>query len=156
MGKYPVIQSPSLDEVEKRMATCRPWQPSFLGNDERKLIQILDSDHANVISLGLTDGEIAGRLRDLTFKAREGLGDPVCAESKFLLKYQDARGKLSCPWGHPGLYPKTHVECKNIETGEVLVWTDLSIHFIQDHGFYEGKGSPYRLDPKTIKRVLEL
>ena len=24
------------------------------------------------------------------------------------------------------------VECKNIETGEVLVWSDLSIHLIED------------------------
>lgn len=156
MGKYPIFQSPSLDEVEKKMATCRPWLPSFLGSDERKLVEILDEDHAQVIALGLTDQEIARKLRELTTAAREGWGDPVCTESKFLVKYQDARGKVPCPWGHPGLYPKTHVECKNIATGEILVWSDLSIHLIQEHGFYEGKGSHYRLNPQDIKRILEL
>jgi len=156
MGKYPVYQSPSLDEVERKMGSCRPWQRGFLGNDARKLIQILEHDQAEINALGLTHQEVASRLREITEGAKEGLGDPVCIGDKYLVKIQEVRGKTPCPWGHPGLYPKTHVECKNIETGEVLVWSDLSIHLIETHGFYQGKNSPYRLDPVAAKRVLGL
>ncbi len=157
MGKYPVFQSPEMDEVEKRMASCRPWHLGFLGRDTRKLIEILTADQAEVNALGLTHGDIARRLREITDAARRGWGeDPVCVEEKFLVRVQEARGSLPCPWGHPGLYGKSHVELKNSRTGEVLVWSELAIHLIEEHGFYQGQGSPYRLEPAAIKRVLEM
>jgi len=45
---------------------------------------------------------------------------------------------------------------KKMASGENLVWSDLTIHLIEEHGFYQGKGSPYRLDPSEVKRILEL
>ncbi len=155
MGRFPIFQSPILDAVELKMASCRPWQHGFMGRDERKLVEVLTDDQATVNGLGLTHARIAARLRELAEKAREGWGEPVCIDEKFLVKVFDARGKVPCPWAD-GMFPKTHVEMENADTKEKLVWSHLSIHLIEAHGFYQGRESPYRLDPVVAKRVLEL
>ena len=43
-----------------------------------------------------------------------------------------------------------------IESGKTLTFTGLQIHLVEAHGFYEGRGSRYRLDPARLKEVLEL
>lgn len=131
-------------------------QPGFMGSDRRKLIEVLTDDQGTVHSLGLSHRAIARRLREITEQARGGWGDPVIVEGKFEVEVQEARGKIPCPWPHPGLYCKSHVRLKKIETGETLVWSDLAIHLIEAHGFYQGRGSPYRLEPAELKRILEL
>ncbi len=156
MNARPVKQSPELNRIEQNMRPMCISQRGFFGSDSRKLIEILTEDQGTVNSLGLSHGVIAQRLREITEKARGGWGDPVVVEDKFEVEVHEFRGKIPCPWGHPGLYPKAHIILKNMETGENLVWSDLAIHLIGEHGFYQGRGSPYRLDPSTVKRILEL
>ncbi len=154
MGKHPVYQSPLLDQVEERMRPDPSYRHGYLGSDPRKLIQILMEDHKTVTSLGLTHEMIAERLRRITAAAARGMGDPVLIDNRHIVKVQAARGKIPCPWGHPGLYPKTHTELRCTECDKILAWSDLSLHMIEAHGFYQGKGSPYRLEPEDIGRFL--
>lgn len=37
-----------------------------------------------------------------------------------------------------------------------LKWTALSIHMVDEHGFYGGRGSTYRVNPEAARRILEL
>ena len=156
MGRFPIFQSPALDAAEQRMKPSASFRHGFLGRETRKLIQILNDDQKTVKALGLTDELIAHKLRVLTDKAKKGLGDPVVLYDKYEVTAEAARGQIPCPWGHPGLYNKTHISLKKIPTGETLVWSDLAIHLIEAHGFYQGKGSPYRIDPQLVKEILEL
>jgi len=43
-----------------------------------------------------------------------------------------------------------------MDTGEEIRWTELQIHLIEAHGFYEGKGSVWRVSPSKLGRVLGL
>lgn len=156
MNGRPVKQSPELDRIERNMRPMCLCQRGFLGYERRKLIEILTDDQGTVNSLGLSHEMIAQRLRAITEKARDGWGDPVIVDGKFSVEVNEVRGKIPCPWGHPGLYPKTHVKLEKIETGETLIWSDLGIHLVEEHGFYQGRGSPYRLDPPEVKRILEM
>ena len=81
-------------------------------------------------------------------------GDPVVVDDTFEISVDSTRGRLPCPFGHPGLYPNEVVTVRNIQLDETLTFTRLNIHLIASHGFYEGVGSPYRLDPTTLARVL--
>lgn len=152
MRHRPVKQSPELERIEQNMRLR--W--GFLGYERRKLVEILTEDQGTVNSLGLSHEVIARRLREITAKARSGWGDPMVVEGRFEVEVHEARGRIPCPWGHPGLYPKTHVKLEKIETGETLVWSDLAIHLVEEHGFYQGRGSPYRLDPREVRRILEI
>jgi hypothetical protein len=45
---------------------------------------------------------------------------------------------------------------RNTKLGREVTFTDMHIHMIGSHGFYEGKGSPFRLEPKQLAEVLEI
>jgi hypothetical protein len=46
------------------------------------------------------------------------------------------------------------ITVRNRRTGTELVYSDLSLHLVEAHGFYEGRGSPFRLEPEQILAVL--
>ncbi len=150
----PVKQSPLLDRVENAMHEIG-MVGTFMGSDSRKLGEILRDDQDMVCSLGLTHDQIAAKLEVLTKAAKTELGDVVVVDNRYEVNAEEVRGTIPCPWMHPGgLFRKSHVELRDLESGQSLIWTDLSIHLIRKHGFYEGKGSPYRIEPKAIKLIL--
>jgi len=150
----PTKQNPTFDRVEETMHKIGTLG-TFMGWDSRKLIEIITDDQDKVCSLGLTHEEIARRLEEITKTAKKEFGDTVKIEDRYEAKAEEARGLVPCPWQHPnGLFRKSHIEIKDLKSGKKLIWTDLSIHMIRTHGFYQGKGSPYRLEPRIIKDVL--
>ncbi len=115
---------------------------------------MLDDDHDLVNSLNLSHEEIASRLEEITRAAKMKLGDRVTLENRYQVRAEEHRGMIPCPWGHlEGLFAKSYVELKDNSTDNILIWSDLSIHLIREHGFYQGKGSPFRLEPKVLKQV---
>ncbi len=148
----PVKQDPRLDQVEREMR--RIGLGTFLGSDRRKLAEILDDDHALVNALGLSDEQIALRLEEITRLAKKSLGDWSILEDRYEVYAEEHRGMIPCPWKHPvALFPKSYVELRDGISGETLIWSDLSIHLIREHGFYQGEESPFRLEPGVLKRV---
>jgi hypothetical protein len=149
-------QPPELQKAEDRMAAGLISRDGFLGSDRRPLVQILAEDENTVNSLGLTHARIAERMAWFGRMGRPGLGTTVTVEDRWEVRVQTVRGLLPCPWGHEGMYPKTNVFLRKLDTGETLVWTDLSVHMIGEHGFYEGRGSGFRVEPEKAARVLGL
>jgi hypothetical protein len=149
-------QSPQLSAIQERMQPGRLTLDGFLGSDPRSLTQILDEDANAVRALGLTHEEIAERMRELGEQARKGLGTSVIVRGVYEVRIADVRGVIPCPWGHPGTYPKTNVSLRNLATNDELAWTALSVHMVRDHGFYQGRGSRFRVDPPTAARALGL
>jgi hypothetical protein len=138
------------------MAAGRITRDGFLGSDRRALVQILAEDENAVHSLGLTHREISERMAWFTEAGKRGLGTTVDVAGRWEVRVQSVRGLLPCPWGHEGMYPKTNVFLRKLDSGETLVWTDLTAHMIGEHGFYEGVGSGFRVDPAHAARVLGL
>jgi len=151
-----VKQSPELEDIQRKMQPGRISLNGFLGSDRRPLAEILDHDHNRVRKLRLTHQEIADRLKFFMKKARRGLGTPVTVEDDFVVRAEEWRGGMPCPWPHPGLYRKGIITLQKLSTGEKLQWTPLNVHMIREHGFYEGRRSDCRLDPEHVARVLNL
>ena len=144
------------DTVQNQMRPGAITRDGMLGEDRRKLCDILEADAAAVSRLGLTHAGIAARMRALRDAGAGGLGSPVRVLDHFEVRVDGARGSLPCPFAHPGMYPKEFVEVRNLRSGEQAMFTELNIHLIEAHGFYEGLGSAYRQEPEALARVLEL
>ena len=67
-----------------------------------------------------------------------------------------ALGRIPSPWPGEGVFPKGEVELSDRRSGHTVRYTPLSVHLIEAHGFYEGRGSRYRLEPSEICRMLGL
>lgn len=149
-------QSPQLKKAQENMQAGVMSLEGFLGPDHRDLGQIIDEDDIAVRDLGLTHRQIADRMRRLKEKGEAGLGEFIRVEPNLDVQVNSVRGGLPCPFGDKGLVPKTNITVFNLKTGEEVTFTDLSIHFIEKHRFYQGQGSRFRLVPEKLARVIGL
>jgi hypothetical protein len=49
----------------------------------------------------------------------------------------------------------TNVTLQNLDNGKKLKYALLVPYMIERYGFYEGKGTPYRVDPRSVVEVLD-
>jgi hypothetical protein len=149
-------QSPELDRAQDRMRPGVIARDGFLGSDSRNLADILDADDRAVRRLGLDHEGIARRMRELRAAGEKGLGLTTSVPPHFEVTVEGVRGSLPCPFGHEGLHEKTTTVVRNRALDRETVYSDLSIHLIEAHGFYQGRGSPFRLDPTELARTIEV
>ncbi len=149
-------RTPEEERVLERMAPGVLSRHGFLGQDRRSLGEVLAADQAEVDRLGLTHEEIAAALRQVLEAARRALGRPVEVRDNLSAVYYEALGRIPSPWPGEGVFPKGEVELKETPSGKTVRFTPLSVHLIETHGFYEGRGSRYRLEPSGVARMLGL
>jgi hypothetical protein len=143
-------------------ATMRPGasgeggsEKGFLGEDE-SLLDVLASDNDFVRNeLKLTHQQIARHLRVLVViaPAHEST-EIVYGGLRLRVAIQDWRGYQESPF-HDGTKANQDVTVTNVETGARLQYSLLVPDMIERYGFYEGKGTPYRVDPKQVVEVLD-
>ena len=146
----------SLDALEQTLRQASATREGFLGRDERGLAAILQADDEAIRRRGLTHAHIARHLLALRQAGWEGLGEPVSVPPHFEVCVDAARGKLPCPFGDQGSFAKVNTTVRNLESGKEITFTDLHIHLIATHGFYEGRGAQFRLDPEHLMDTLEM
>lgn len=149
-------QSPQLQKAQENMAPGVITLNGFLGTDTRNLVDILIEDEASVRRMGMTHQHIAHAMQLVRDAGMRGLGEFITIAPHFEVRADSVRGKLPCPFQHPGIFPKTNVTVRNKEKGKEITFTDLHIHLINEHGFYEGRGSAFRLDPAVLADILEI
>jgi hypothetical protein len=149
-------QTEQMKEIQERMKPGVITRDGFLGPDERNLIDILVEDDAEVKRLGLTHEQIAARMQELRDAGRAGLGDLISVAPHYEISLDIARGKLPCPFGHRGLIRKSMILVKNLEKEREITFTDMNIHMVGEHGFYQGRGSSFRIDIGDLVDILDI
>lgn len=125
----------------------------FLGTDTRSLADIIEADAEEFRRLKLDVEMVVERLEQLRDAGQAGLGEPITVEKRYLISTGDARGVLPCPYDD-GVFHKNSVTVKDQKSGAELIFSDLSLHLLRTHGFCQGKGSPFRLAPEVLARLL--
>ncbi len=149
-------ETPQTKQITANMRPGVITLEGFLGPDYRSLDDIINEDDGAVSRMGLTHEEIARRMMELKQAGEAGLGEFIKVPPHFEVKVDSVRGKLPCPFSHPGIYRKTNTTVVNTKQGREITYTDLHIHMIEAHGFYEGRGSRFRLEPKELVEILEI
>lgn len=147
-------QTPQETKIQERLEPGIITLEGFIGNDTRHYHEIIREDLAVLEELEITSAEIAERMSYFTEKAFLSYDESITIDDKYLVEYNTIRGRIICPFPHPGTFPKGEIVFKNLKNGIVLRWTPLNIHMIEAHNFFEGKGSPHRLEPITLKKAL--
>ncbi len=151
-----MIQSPYLARVQREMRPGVITQDGFLGTDRRSLQEILDADDAAVQRLNLTHEAIAARMCELRDAGEKGLGETIEVPPHFEIRVDSVRGKLPCPFMGGAIVQKLNTTVRNTRLDREVTYTDLNIHMIREHGFYEGHGSLFRMAPEDLAEILEM
>ena len=126
----------------------------FLGDDARSLEEIIETDISALVHMGCTPEQVAERMQELTAIAVPHMGNPVRIDDWLEVVSQDYKGQIICPWPHPVRLPKRVTTARRLDTEESIRWSDLNIHMIAEHGFFDGHGSAFRIEPALLVRVI--
>jgi hypothetical protein len=142
-------QNPAFAPLLRRLAPGRLSLSGFLGNDDRPLEEIIATDLAELDAAGLSTRQVADLLDDLHRLADEGLEAPREAfGGRATVRLVETMGRISCPFAC-GFH--THKAIVHVRAGPlVLRFSPLQAHLLREHGFLEGRGSAFRLEPRDL------
>ena len=147
-------ESPDTQNLEKILKSPAFSAAGFMGSDTRRLSEIIDADLADLARLNYTPQQIAKRMQQITDTAKEALGNWIKIDDNFSAKIAEVKGRIPCPWPHAGNYAKRVTTLKDIKTNKQILFSDLNIHMIAEHNFFEGRGSTFRVEPEEIVEML--
>ena len=128
----------------------------FLGPDE-KLLDVLAGDNRYVVDeMGLTHQDLAIYLRLLPAAGHYSsqYQDVLCNGRKFAVRTLHYKGGQLSPF-LDGMVTTQDAQVKNLENGKELEYSLLVPQMIERYGFYEGKGTRYRVEPRQVLAVLD-
>lgn len=147
-------QSPELRAIQENMQTGSLAAYGFLGTDTRSLADILRDDDERVASLALTHGAIADRLQFFYEAGQEKLGRAEEVDTQYDVLVEEHKGGIPCPFRDNFTAAKAVITVTDRRSGQTLVWSALNIHMIRAHGFYEGRGAKFRVEPEAVAELL--
>ena len=148
-------QSPEEQQITDRMQPGVYCRDGFLGTDSRPLGEILDTDGSAVEALGATHERIAAKMTQVLDHAVAAFGAPVRIGEHLSAEFGEAMGRIPSPFGD-GVFRKGEVELTDARSGEKFRFSPLSVHLIAAHGFYQGRGSRYRIDPEKLCELFDI
>lgn len=147
-------ESPQTQKLEQILRSSKLVAGGFMGDDLRSINEIISADASEVSRLGYTIEQIASRMQAITDAATMRLGTWAKVDEKHRAAVEEAKGSLVCPWPHSGRYAKRVTTVERCDSGETIRWSDLNIHLIAKHGFFEGRGATFRIEPEKLINII--
>ncbi len=147
-------ESPQARKLDRILRSSKLVAGGFMGNDARSAAEVIDADVAELSKLAFTTEQLASRMQEITDRAKGGLGTWVTRDDKRQAMVEEAKGPAICPWPHPGRCVKRVTTVERLDSGETIRWSDLNIHLIAEHSFFEGRGSAFRIEPAKLIDVI--
>jgi hypothetical protein len=147
-------KSPDTQKLEEILRSPAFSAEGFMGSDMRSLAEIIDADIADLAKLNYTPQQIVQRMQQITDKAKEALGNWIKIDDTHNAMITEVKGRIPCPWPHAGNFAKRVTTVWDTSTGRKVHFSDLNIHLIAEHNFFEGRGSTFRIEPKEIVEML--
>lgn len=146
-------ENPDQELLRQKLQPGKLSAEGFLGHDARRPDEIIRDDAQIFEQLGTTPQALASRMRELTEAGKAGLGRPVRV-GDLEVTVTDAMGGIPCPFSDAFRADKRQTHAVSCRTGAEAAWSDLNIHMLEKHGFCEGRGSYFRLEPETLLSLM--
>jgi hypothetical protein len=150
-----LVAGSTIKELEARMRPGKLSEAGFLGLNE-SLVSILAEDNKLVVDeLGLTHQELAIPLKlvgEAWFKAGRVSTIFEYHDQKLKVDVVSYAGTQSSPFLDK-IATRVDVRVVNQASGATITYSGLMPALIERYGFYEGKETPYRVNPKDILKV---
>ena len=141
--------TPEEKRIRKNFLPGNLTKTGFKGQDSRHIHDIIESDLIKLQKLGFSYEQVADRLQWFIDEGEKGLEGPVDLGT-YVVQVQWQRGLIPCPFGERGLHHKLIATVHLKESSESLRFSQLNVHMIRAHGFFEGEGGTFRIDPERL------
>lgn len=148
------IAGQSIRSLEQRMRPGHDSEGGFLGANEN-LLDVLADDNDFVLSQRLTHQDLAEPLQFVKNITQKEFADTHTFQYKdcdYQVDLVNSKGPQFSPF-EDGTNTSTDAIIKNLSNGEEISLSLLVPDMVERYGFYEGKGSPYRVEPSQIIKV---
>jgi len=143
----------TLHEIENCFGPSAFSAEGFLGCDSRSFTEILHEDAEQLSKLGTSIPAVVSALRTLHIAAEQALEAPVRVYDEITAIHYEARGTIPSPVPGDGVYDKGETHISDTATGQTIIVSPLSLHLIEQFGFFQGKGSRYRVEPNIAWEI---
>jgi len=147
-------ENPAEQIIRDRLEPGQLSVEGFLGNDKRPIADIIAADTGVVEAAELTVKQLGEFLEKLHVTADGGWeGRVPMYDGKISVRSDETLGQIPCPFACGTSCHKAVITVKNADGENLLIFTPLAAHLISTHGFFEGKGSPCRIEPKELIKL---
>lgn len=166
-GKNPNSRISTLTEINGRTISelehdMRPGAQSEVGSDagflgvNEKLLEVLLVDNTFVTETsGLTHQDVAKHMHLLAAIGEKAGGkDFLYHGRRYRVKSSYSRGFQLSPF-RDGTKTSIKVTVTHLGNGKEIEYSLLVPQMVERYGFYEGKGTPYRVDPAKLLEVFD-
>ena len=148
-------ETPEDKSLEDRLGASPFSGEGFLGTDPRTVDEIIADDLRTLDRLGLPKERLLAALRDVFDRARAELGGEIPVRPGVVAVAHESMGRIPSPFRGDGVFEKGDVVVA-AASGEGFILTSLGLALIEKHGFFQGRGSRYRVDPARAAALLGL
>lgn len=145
-----------IGHLEEKMRPGSLSTGGFIGEAE-SLAEVMYKDEKALEKMGVTYEDVAERIEEIIHKVPYLSREPTPVEirgKKFHVRGVAWRGGQECPFGDgTPEYSNLDLYVEN-EEGHAITFPGMIAHLIRKHRFFEGEGSPYRLDPERAVKIL--
>ena len=149
-------QSPGDRELYARLGPSKFSGEGFLGTDARSVDEIITADERTLEHFGIDRESIVNALEKAYQQAREGLGADIEIIPGVTAVFYESMGRIPSPFRGDGVFEKGEAVITDTSSNDQMIITKLSVHLIKKHGFFQGKGSRFRIDPEKAIRILRI
>ena len=149
-------ETPEDKSLEERLGSSKFSGDGFLGTDHRPVDAIIADDLRTLERLGISREALLAALQNAFTQARAALGGDVELRPFVTAMAHESMGRIPSPFRGDGVFEKGDVVVINSLTGETLLLTSLGLSMIEKHGFFQGHGSRYRIDPERAATLFGL
>lgn len=154
----------TISELERRMRRGGWYNhPMLLDGDS--LSRIIENDVSTLNTLNSTAKSIGEKMFSLIYQAKDTDWFMPMNKDKFTIEIHRRKGLITCPWSSEefescafGDWPASSNEFKisNKINGITIKGLVLSVHMIQEHSFFGGRGTSLRIEPDKFAKLLNL
>lgn len=144
-------ENPADQATRERLEPGHLSVDGFLGDDKRPIADIIAADTGIVEAAGLNVETLGNFLEKLHVTADGGWeGRVPMFDGKISVRSDETLGQIPCPFACGAQCHKAEIIVKDADGNDLLRFTPLDAHLIAAHGFFEGKGAHYRIEPQAL------
>lgn len=147
--------TPDSLKLRNRLQSSKFSGSGFMGDDGRSVEEIISEDLHIMQKHGVSKEKLVHNLKMYYQIIQEALGTKFIFNDNIYGEFYEAMGRIPSPFIGDGTFAKGEAVIVNEKSSEKFVITALAINLIENHDFFQGKHSRYRLDPLELKQLFD-